>query len=69
MRTHPDPTSLCHTVLQQFARGLEDAGHTNAIVDLYAIGFNLALTNRDFPNWLPDENVSDIVEKVVKEHG
>lgn len=64
---HPDPKSFCHAVLQQFTKGLEDAGHTNEVVDLYAIGFNPVLTTRDFANWLPDENAPDVVEKVVKE--
>jgi len=64
---HPDPKSFCHAVLQQFTKGLKDAGHTNEVVDLYAIGFNPVLTNRDFANWLPDENAPDVVEKVVKE--
>lgn len=64
---HPDPKSFCHAVLQQFTKGLEDAGHTNEVVDLYAIGFNPVLTNRDFANWLLDENAPDVVEKIVKE--
>lgn len=64
---HPDPKSFCHAVLQQFTKGLEDAGHTNEVIDLYAIGFNPVLTNRDFANWLPDENAPDVVEELVKE--
>ncbi len=64
---HPDPKSFCHAVLQQFTKGLMDAGHTNEVVDLYAIGFDPVLTTRDFPNWLPDENAPDVVDKVVKE--
>ncbi len=64
---HPDPKSFCHAVLQQFTKGLEDAGHTNEVVDLYAIGFDPVLRTQDFPNWLPDENALDVVEKVVKE--
>lgn len=64
---HPDPKSFCHAVLQQFTKGLEDAGHTNEVIDLYAIGFDPVLRIRDFPNWLPDENAPDVVEKVVKE--
>lgn len=64
---HPDPKSFCHAVLQQFTRGLEDAGHTSEVVDLYAIGFDPVLTTRDFANWLPDENAPDVVDKVVKE--
>jgi NAD(P)H dehydrogenase (quinone) len=64
---HPDPRSFCHAVQQRFAQGLEDAGHTFEVVDLYAIGFNPVLTTRDFANWLPDEYAPDIVEKVVRE--
>ena len=64
---HPDPNSFCHAVLQQFIKGLKEAGHTSEVVDLYAIGFNPVLTLRDFANWLPDENAPDAVEKVVKE--
>lgn len=64
---HPDPKSFCHAVLQQFTKGLEDAGHTNEVIDLYAIGFDPVLRTRDFANWLPDENAPDVVDKVVKE--
>ncbi len=64
---HPDPKSFCHALLQQFVIGLQDAGHTSEVVDLYAIGFNPVLTSRDFANWLPDENAPDVVEKLVKE--
>ena len=37
---HPNPKSFCHAVLQQFTKGLEDAGHTNEVIDLYAIDFD-----------------------------
>ena len=53
---HPDPKSFCHAVLEQFMKGLKDAGHTNEVIDLYSIGFDPVLKTRDFPNWLPDEN-------------
>ncbi len=64
---HPDPGSSCHAVLQEFTRGLADAGHQNEVIDLYAMGFDPVLRTRDLPNWLPDENAPDVVEKVVKE--
>jgi NAD(P)H dehydrogenase (quinone) len=63
---HPSRDSFCHAILEQFARGLADAGHSNEVVDLYAIGFNPVLTTRDFANWLPDENAPDVVEHLVK---
>jgi NAD(P)H dehydrogenase (quinone) len=64
---HPEPKSFCHAILEQFSKGLEDAGHTNETVDLYAVRFNPVLSMQDFANWLPDENAPDVVEKVVRE--
>jgi NAD(P)H dehydrogenase (quinone) len=64
---HPDPKSFCHAVLEQFTKGLEDAGHTSDVIDLYATGFDPVLKPRDLSNWLPDENAPDVVEKVVRE--
>ena len=56
---HPISKSFCHAVLDRFDAGLRDAGHTNEIVDLYAIGFDPILRPRDTPSWLtetiPDE--------------
>ena len=53
--------------MQQFTKGLEDAGHTNEMVDLYATGFDPVLRIRDLSYWLPDENAPDVVDRVVKE--
>jgi len=35
---HPNRKSFCHAVLDQFTKGLQDAGHTSEVVDLYASG-------------------------------
>ena len=35
---HPNPKSLCRAILEQFDEGLREAGHTNEVLDLYAIG-------------------------------
>ena len=40
---NPNPRSFCHAILQEFSRGLEEAGHANDVVDLYAIRFNPVL--------------------------
>jgi NAD(P)H dehydrogenase (quinone) len=64
---HPDPKSFCHAVLEQFTKGLEDAGHSSEVIDLYGIGFDPVLKMRDFSNWLPDGNAPDVVDKIVKE--
>jgi len=60
---HPNPKSFCHAILEQFTKGLEDAGHTSEIVDLYAIGFDPVVRSRDGPNWI-DENVpAELLDK------
>jgi len=53
---NPSPKSFCHAILEQFSQGLADAGHSNEVVDLYAMRFNPVLTSRDYPNWI-DENI------------
>ena len=64
---HPDRNSFCRSVLDQFARGLADAGHEHDVIDLYAERFDPVLRAQDLPNWLPDENAPDVAEKVVTE--
>ena len=60
---HPNPKSFCHAVLERFSEGLAAAGHTNEVVDLYAIGFDPVLRARDAPSWM-DENVpQDILDR------
>jgi NAD(P)H dehydrogenase (quinone) len=61
---HPGRTSFCRALLEQFDAGLRDAGHTNEVVDLYAIGFDPVLRERDNPNWM-DKNVpQEILERM-----
>jgi NAD(P)H dehydrogenase (quinone) len=58
---HPGARSFCHAVLERFDAGLRDAGHTNEIVDLYAIGFDPVLRERDNPNWMDADAPDDIL--------
>ena len=53
---NPNPRSFCHAILEQFSQGLKDAGHTNEVVDLYAIKFDPVLKPRDYANWI-DETI------------
>ena len=64
---HPEPKSFCRAVLDQFGRGLADAGHDHDVIDLYAERFDPVLRVRDLPNWLPDENAPDVAQKIVAE--
>jgi len=43
---HPGARSFCHALLERFDAGVREAGHTNEIVDLYAIGFDPILRER-----------------------
>ncbi|MGZ4392846.1 MAG: NAD(P)H-dependent oxidoreductase [Gaiellaceae bacterium] len=45
---HPNPTSFCHALLEQFTKGLHDAGHESEVVDLYAIKFDPVFTRDDY---------------------
>jgi NAD(P)H dehydrogenase (quinone) len=64
---HPERKSFCGAVLDQFTRGLADAGHAHDVIDLYADRFDPVLKIQDLPNWLPDENAPDVAEKYVTE--
>jgi NAD(P)H dehydrogenase (quinone) len=61
---HPGSQSFCHAVLDRFDAGLRDAGHTNEIVDLYALGFDPVLRERDSPNWMDDHAPDEILESM-----
>ena len=59
---HPNPQSFCHAVLDRFTAGLRDAGHTNEVLDLYAIGFDPVIRERDSPNWMDEHVPQDILD-------
>ena len=58
---HAGSGSFCHAVLDRFDAGLREAGHTNEIVDLYAIGFDPVLRERDNPNWMDADAPDDVL--------
>ncbi|MGZ4386412.1 MAG: NAD(P)H-dependent oxidoreductase [Gaiellaceae bacterium] len=45
---HPNPKSFCHAVLEEFTRGLADAGHSYEVVDLHAIKFDPVFRSDDY---------------------
>jgi NAD(P)H dehydrogenase (quinone) len=61
---NPNPKSFCHAVLEQFDRGLRDAGHQNEVVDLYAIRFNPVLGTRDAPSWVNEGLPMEVLENM-----
>lgn len=58
---HQNPRSFCHAVLERFHAGLMDAGHSNEIVDLYAIGFDPVFRESDGANWIDDSVPDDVL--------
>jgi NAD(P)H dehydrogenase (quinone) len=59
---HHNPRSFCHALLDRFTEGLRDAGHESEVVDLYAIGFDPVLSDRDGPSWIDDSVPDDVLE-------
>jgi len=64
---NPNPRSFCHAVLEQFSKGLASAGHTNDVVDLYAIKFNPVLQPGDYTCWIDETVPMDTLKGMV--HG
>src|SRR5512147_982999 len=64
---NPNPRSFCHAILEQFSRGLQDAGHTNEVVDLYAIGFDPVLKLQDYTNWISETTPLETLKEMI--HG
>lgn len=61
---HPNPKSFCHAILEQFTKGLLEAGHKSEVVDLYAIRFNPVYSMKDFA-FFADESVPlDVLESM-----
>jgi NAD(P)H dehydrogenase (quinone) len=58
---HHNPRSFCHAIMERFSAGLRDAGHTNELVDLHAMGFDPVLRDRDEPNWIDDSVPDDVL--------
>lgn len=61
---HHNPRSFCHAVLERFCAGLKDAGHSNEVIDLHAIGFDPVFRAHDGPNWIDDSVPDDVLGHV-----
>ena len=61
---HPNPKSFCHAVLDQFTKGLGDAGHVSEVVDLYAIRFDPVFRMQDFASYVHESIPLDILERM-----
>jgi NAD(P)H dehydrogenase (quinone) len=59
---HPQPKSFCRAILQEFDRGLQDAGHSNEVVDLYAIHFDPVFRTADFASYVHEDMPPEILD-------
>lgn len=59
---HPNPKSFCGAILEQFTKGLGDAGHSCEVVDLYAIRFDPVFRTRDFASYVHESMPLEILE-------
>jgi NAD(P)H dehydrogenase (quinone) len=66
---HPNPKSFCHAILQEFTRGLTDAGHVSEVVDLYAIDFDPVFRIQDFASYVHEGMPAAVLEQMnLKQH-
>jgi NAD(P)H dehydrogenase (quinone) len=61
---HPNPKSFCHAVLEEFTKGLTDAGHISEVVDLYAIRFDAVFRMEDFAGYVHESMPPEILEEM-----
>ena len=61
---NPNPKSFCHAILEQFTKGLEEAGHTSEVVDLYAIRFDPVFRTQDFASYVHQSMPLEILDEM-----
>ncbi len=59
---NPSPKSFCHAILERFNQGLMEAGHTNEVVDLYAIHFDPVFRRDDYASYVHESMPPEILE-------
>jgi NAD(P)H dehydrogenase (quinone) len=62
---HPNPKSFCHAVLQNFQAGLQKAGHSYEVIDLYAIRFNPVFNTPDYPSYVDKSMPEDTMRSMI----
>ena len=66
---HPNPESFNHAILGAFTEGLDEAGHTYEVLDLYDMKFDPCLSVEDFVKLRAGSNSKDVLahqEKITK---
>jgi NAD(P)H dehydrogenase (quinone) len=65
---NPSPRSFCHAILEQFSKGLKEAGHSNEVVDLYGMRFDPVIKGRDYPCWVDDTIPIGMLRNMILEN-
>jgi putative NADPH-quinone reductase len=65
VHAHPDPDSFSHTVRQSVITGLETAGHTVDVINLYAIDYPAAMSRDEH---IAYSTATPILDPVVADH-
>jgi NAD(P)H dehydrogenase (quinone) len=65
---HPSKESFTYKVLNEFTRGLADAGHTFIINDLYAINFQAAMDTAQYKRESRRDEHAPVPPDVQREH-
>jgi NAD(P)H dehydrogenase (quinone) len=61
---HPNPMSFTHAILENFVRGLAEAGHQYEIVDLYKIKFNPVFQDMDSAFFVDEDMPKDLFQQM-----
>ena len=61
---HPNPLSFTKAILDNFVRGLKEAGHQYEVLDLYKIKFNPVFQDKDFTFFVDEELPQRIMDEM-----
>jgi NAD(P)H dehydrogenase (quinone) len=61
---HPNPLSFTKAVLDNFVKGLEEAGHQYEVIDLYKIKFNPVFQDMDYSSFVDKDIPKDIFQQM-----
>lgn len=64
--THPVKTSFNRAILAEVEKGLAEAGHSIKVADLYAEGFQCAMTEEDFGQFEDKPLPADILKEQAR---
>ena len=61
---HPNPMSFTKAILDNFVKGIKEAGHQYEIIDLYKIKFNPIFQDMDFSFFVDEEIPKDLLQQM-----